>query len=217
MQAPKFRSNMIESVISAVILDSHKSLEAVRGVLRRLGLLQVLEHIVWANIDMLHPVSRLYLWAPSWHGGALWHLRAPPASCALREDGWILPELITRPDIKIFLSHRLAHRVDRMVSMSDMKYDAIVRSPKPTSSRPSGIVLNQRGIYEVTTTLDADAETVELARFLFLPHFVEVPTVESAHLDADAGDGDVGAHVKAELLDIGWKTVGMSWMKLGLN
>ncbi|KAJ7494794.1 hypothetical protein B0H11DRAFT_2156090 [Mycena galericulata] len=63
MQAPKFLSDMIESLIGAVFLDSHGSLEAVRGVLRRLGLLQVLERIVWANIDVLHPVSRLHLWA----------------------------------------------------------------------------------------------------------------------------------------------------------
>ncbi|KAJ7756484.1 hypothetical protein DFH07DRAFT_820736 [Mycena maculata] len=63
LQAPKFLSDMIESLLGAVFLDSHGSLDTVRSVLRQLGLIQVLERIVWANIDVLHPVSRLHLWA----------------------------------------------------------------------------------------------------------------------------------------------------------
>jgi dsRNA-specific ribonuclease len=67
LQAPKFLSDMVESLLGAVFLDSRGSLDdkldEVRGVLRTLGLLQVLERIVWSDIDVLHPVSRLSMWA----------------------------------------------------------------------------------------------------------------------------------------------------------
>ncbi|KAJ7126945.1 hypothetical protein C8R44DRAFT_979675 [Mycena epipterygia] len=63
LQAPKFLSDMIESLLGAVFLDAHGSLDVVRGVLRQLGLLQVLERIVCADMDVLHPISRLHMWA----------------------------------------------------------------------------------------------------------------------------------------------------------
>ena len=54
---------MVESVLGAVYVDSRGSLDAVRGVLRALGLMQVLERIVREDVDVLHPVSRLEIWA----------------------------------------------------------------------------------------------------------------------------------------------------------
>lgn len=62
LQAPKFFSDMVESLLGAVYLDSHGSLEAARHVLRRLGIMQILERIVHDDMDVLHPVSRLSLW-----------------------------------------------------------------------------------------------------------------------------------------------------------
>ena len=61
--APKFLSDMVESLLGAVYLDSCGDLEVVRGVLRRLGHWEVLERIVERDTDVLHPVSQLHLWA----------------------------------------------------------------------------------------------------------------------------------------------------------
>lgn len=63
LQAPKFLSDMVESLFGAVYIDSHGSLDAVRGVMRSLGLLGVLERVVLEDVDVLHPVSRLEIWA----------------------------------------------------------------------------------------------------------------------------------------------------------
>ncbi|KAF8876387.1 hypothetical protein BD779DRAFT_1677791 [Infundibulicybe gibba] len=63
LQAPKFLSDMVESLIGAVYLDSGGNFDAVRGVLANLGILQILERIVHNDTDVLHPVSRLSLWA----------------------------------------------------------------------------------------------------------------------------------------------------------
>ena len=62
LQAPKFFSDMIESILGAVYLDSQGNFEVVRRVLRTLGILQVLERIVTDEVDVLHPVSRLSMW-----------------------------------------------------------------------------------------------------------------------------------------------------------
>lgn len=67
LQSPKFLSDMVESLLGAVYLDSLGDLEVVRGVLRRLGLWEVLEHIVEDDTDVLHPISRLYIWAGKNH------------------------------------------------------------------------------------------------------------------------------------------------------
>jgi len=63
LQAPKFFSDMVESLMGAVYLDSHGNLDAVRQVMGALGLMQLLERIVRDNVDVLHPVSRMGLWA----------------------------------------------------------------------------------------------------------------------------------------------------------
>ncbi|KAI0697912.1 P-loop containing nucleoside triphosphate hydrolase protein [Cytidiella melzeri] len=63
LQAPKFISDIMESLLGAVFLDSHGNLDAVRGVLRTLGFIDIMERIVRDEVDVLHPVSRLAMWA----------------------------------------------------------------------------------------------------------------------------------------------------------
>jgi dsRNA-specific ribonuclease len=67
LQAPKFLSDMFESLLGAVFLDSRGDLDIVRDVLRRLGHWEVLERIVNRDTDVRHPISRLYLWAGKNH------------------------------------------------------------------------------------------------------------------------------------------------------
>jgi len=67
LQAPKFLSDMFESLLGAVYLDSHGDLDTVRDVLRRLGHWEVLERIVNRDTDVQHPISRLYMWAGKHH------------------------------------------------------------------------------------------------------------------------------------------------------
>ncbi|THU86774.1 P-loop containing nucleoside triphosphate hydrolase protein [Dendrothele bispora CBS 962.96] len=63
LQAPKFLSDMVESIIGAVFLDSEGNFDVIRRVLRELGFMEILEHIVRDNVDVMHPVSRVALWA----------------------------------------------------------------------------------------------------------------------------------------------------------
>ncbi|KAF9553265.1 P-loop containing nucleoside triphosphate hydrolase protein [Agrocybe pediades] len=70
LQAPKFFSDMIESIIGAVFLDSEGSFPVVQRVLTTLGIMPLLEHIVKDDVDILHPVSRLSLWAQK-HGKSI--------------------------------------------------------------------------------------------------------------------------------------------------
>ena len=67
LQAPKFLSDMFESLLGAVYLDSRGDLDIVRDVLRRLGHWEVLERIVNCDMDVQHPISRLYMWANKYH------------------------------------------------------------------------------------------------------------------------------------------------------
>lgn len=63
LQAPKFYSDMVESIIGATFLDSHGNISVVRQILYNLGIMPVLERVVSEDVDVLHPVSRLALWA----------------------------------------------------------------------------------------------------------------------------------------------------------
>ncbi|KAI0087899.1 P-loop containing nucleoside triphosphate hydrolase protein [Irpex rosettiformis] len=63
LQASKFISDMLESLLGAVFLDSHGNLDTVRSVLRVLGFMNIMERIVRDEVDVLHPVSRLGIWA----------------------------------------------------------------------------------------------------------------------------------------------------------
>ncbi|KAH8112986.1 hypothetical protein DFH11DRAFT_1689807 [Phellopilus nigrolimitatus] len=63
LQAPKFLSDIVESLLGAVYLDSNGDMDAVRGVLERLGLMSVLRRVVHEGVDVRHPVSRVMEWA----------------------------------------------------------------------------------------------------------------------------------------------------------
>ncbi|KAK0494093.1 hypothetical protein EDD18DRAFT_1356040 [Armillaria luteobubalina] len=63
LQAPKFFSDMIESLFGAVFLDSEGNLERTKDVMRKIGVLPLLERIVKDDVDVLHPVSRISVWA----------------------------------------------------------------------------------------------------------------------------------------------------------
>ncbi|TBU27162.1 P-loop containing nucleoside triphosphate hydrolase protein [Dichomitus squalens] len=63
LQAPKFISDMVESILGAVYVDSFGDLGKVRQVMETLGLMRVLERVVHDDVDALHPVSRLEIWA----------------------------------------------------------------------------------------------------------------------------------------------------------
>ena len=67
LQAPKFLSDMFESLLGAVYLDSRGDLDVVRNVLRRLGHWDVLERIVSRDTDVRHSLSRLNVWAGKHH------------------------------------------------------------------------------------------------------------------------------------------------------
>ena len=62
LQAPKFFSDMIESIIGAIFLDSRGDIPVVRQILYNLGIMPILERVVAEDVDVLHPVSRLSLW-----------------------------------------------------------------------------------------------------------------------------------------------------------
>ncbi|KAF8074170.1 hypothetical protein FPV67DRAFT_791384 [Lyophyllum atratum] len=89
LQAPKFFSDIVESLIGAAFLDSNGDLDVARDVMRNLGLFQILERIVTDDVDVLHPVSRLSLWA-SKHDKELeyqYHKEKGNVSCAIVVDG----------------------------------------------------------------------------------------------------------------------------------
>jgi dsRNA-specific ribonuclease len=94
LQAPKFLSDMIESLLGAVFLDSQGDLDAVRRVLRKLGLLDVLERVVGADVDVLHPVSQLSMWASKRSKKLSWDYteEAKEISCAVVLDDEVVEE-----------------------------------------------------------------------------------------------------------------------------
>ncbi|KZP21485.1 P-loop containing nucleoside triphosphate hydrolase protein [Athelia psychrophila] len=63
LQAPKILSDLIESLLGAIYLDSDGNLDVIRDVLRTLGVWPILEHIVRDGVDVFHPVSRIFKWA----------------------------------------------------------------------------------------------------------------------------------------------------------
>jgi dsRNA-specific ribonuclease len=57
--APKFLSDIVESVIGAIYIDSNGDFAACEIFVRRLGILDCLQRILDHNIDCLHPKERL--------------------------------------------------------------------------------------------------------------------------------------------------------------
>ncbi|KAH6618772.1 dicer-like protein 2 [Boeremia exigua] len=59
INAPKFLSDIVESVIGAIYVDSQGDYSACEVFVRRLGILDCLERILHDNVDCLHPKERL--------------------------------------------------------------------------------------------------------------------------------------------------------------
>jgi dsRNA-specific ribonuclease len=59
INAPKFLSDIVESVIGAIYVDSQGDLSACEAFVRRLGILDYLERILRDGVDCLHPKERL--------------------------------------------------------------------------------------------------------------------------------------------------------------
>jgi dsRNA-specific ribonuclease len=57
--APKFLSDIVESVIGAIYIDSHGDIRSCEDFIRRLGILDCLERILRDGVDCLHPKERL--------------------------------------------------------------------------------------------------------------------------------------------------------------
>ncbi|EKM51767.1 uncharacterized protein PHACADRAFT_150441 [Phanerochaete carnosa HHB-10118-sp] len=89
LQAPKFVSDMFESVLGAIFLDSHGDLGTVRAVLAKLGIVHIMERIVADEVDVLHPVSRLGIWAAK--NERKWEIKSEKIdgdiSCYVKIDG----------------------------------------------------------------------------------------------------------------------------------
>ncbi|KAF2829875.1 dicer-like protein 2 [Ophiobolus disseminans] len=56
---PKFLSDIVESVIGAIYIDSHGDISACEVFVRRLGILDCLERIFRDSVDCLHPKERI--------------------------------------------------------------------------------------------------------------------------------------------------------------
>ncbi|KAK2797192.1 hypothetical protein FQN50_009291 [Emmonsiellopsis sp. PD_5] len=59
LRAEKFFSDLIESVLGAIFIDSHGSLDACTAFLERLGLMKCLRRMLDGDIDFMHPKQRL--------------------------------------------------------------------------------------------------------------------------------------------------------------
>lgn len=64
LQAPKLFSDVIESVLGAVFVDSEGDFTAVCDVLRTLGIMETMERVIMRDeMDVRHPISQLLIWA----------------------------------------------------------------------------------------------------------------------------------------------------------
>jgi dsRNA-specific ribonuclease len=59
VNAPKVLSDIVESVIAAIYVDSQGDFSACEAFVRRLGILDTLERIIRDDVDCLHPKERL--------------------------------------------------------------------------------------------------------------------------------------------------------------
>lgn len=63
LEIPKIFGDIIESLLGAVYLDSGGEIAAAIRMLEKLGIMGILRRIVEEDVDVLHPVSRLHVWA----------------------------------------------------------------------------------------------------------------------------------------------------------
>jgi dsRNA-specific ribonuclease len=59
-QPAKFFSDLIESALGAIFIDSHGSLKECRRFLERIGLWRYMNRILKGGVDILHPLNRLH-------------------------------------------------------------------------------------------------------------------------------------------------------------
>ena len=59
-QPAKFFSDLIESALGAIFVDSHGSLKECRRVLDRIGLVKYMSRITQGEVELLHPLNRLH-------------------------------------------------------------------------------------------------------------------------------------------------------------
>lgn len=61
--APKWYSDIVESIIGAVFIDCGGRMDIVKGVVAKLGIMELLDRLKVESIDLLHPVNRVMEWA----------------------------------------------------------------------------------------------------------------------------------------------------------
>jgi dsRNA-specific ribonuclease len=59
LEAPKYLSDLVESIFGAVLVDSHGSLAACEKLAEKIGLMSYLNRVLRDDIDLLHPKTRL--------------------------------------------------------------------------------------------------------------------------------------------------------------
>jgi dsRNA-specific ribonuclease len=59
LEAPKYLSDLMESIFGAVLVDSHGSFAACEKLAERIGLMAYLYRVLRDDIDLLHPKTRL--------------------------------------------------------------------------------------------------------------------------------------------------------------
>jgi dsRNA-specific ribonuclease len=60
LEAGKFFSDLIESILGAIFVDSHGSLETCRQFLHRIGLMSYMRRVTNEEVKLLHPRNRLH-------------------------------------------------------------------------------------------------------------------------------------------------------------
>ncbi|KAI9707868.1 MAG: hypothetical protein M1820_004474 [Bogoriella megaspora] len=59
IEAPKFFSDLVESVIGAIYLDTNEDIAACEAFVDRLGIFKVMDRLVYDDVDPVHPKERL--------------------------------------------------------------------------------------------------------------------------------------------------------------
>jgi dsRNA-specific ribonuclease len=59
LEAPKYLSDIVESIFGAVLVDSRGSLAMCEKLADRIGLMSYLNRVLRDDIDLLHPQTRL--------------------------------------------------------------------------------------------------------------------------------------------------------------
>jgi len=102
LQAPKFFSDIVESLIGAIYIDSMGNMDEVKNAMERLGILTMLRRVVEDGFDVRHPVSRVAMWVSQQYRNA----KQTPLYDFSREKGLVTCNLIIAGDIKATVTRR---------------------------------------------------------------------------------------------------------------